>query len=69
MTLVVRYNTKKELKESIGKRLNYVETSVFGPEYRRNGFLTVAGRPHVTKMKREFFAVVEMENGIIKGVK
>lgn len=67
--LVVKYNTKKELKESIGQRLKYVETSVFGPEYRRTGFLTVAGRPHITGMKREFFAVIEMENGLIVGVK
>jgi hypothetical protein len=30
--------------------------------------LTVANRPHITGMGREFFANVYMENGIIKKV-
>ena len=68
MTLVVRYNTKKELKEAVGKRLKYTETSMFGPEYRDNGVLTVAGRPHITGLKREFFANVTMKDGIIEKV-
>ena len=37
MTLVVNYNTKKELKEAVGQSLCYTETSMFGPEYRDNG--------------------------------
>ena len=65
MTMVVVYSSKKELKENIGKPLKYIETSLFGPEYRDNGMLTVANRPHITKMGREFFAQVYMENGII----
>jgi len=69
MTLVVKYPSKKVLKESIGQRLRYIETSMFGPEYRDDGFLTVANRPHITGMGREFFANVTMESGIIKGVK
>lgn len=68
MTLVVRYNTKKELKESVGKPLKYQEVSMFGAEYRDNGTLTVAGRPHITGMKREFFANVTMKNGLIEKV-
>jgi hypothetical protein len=68
MTLVVRYNTKKELKEAVGQRLRYTETSMFGPEYTDNGVLTVAGRPHITGMKREFFANVTMRNGVIDKV-
>ena len=69
MTLVVKYPSKKALKESIGKPLHYIETSLFGLEYRDNGTLTVANRPHITGLGREFFANVIMESGLIKGVK
>ena len=68
MTLVVRYDSKKDLKAAVGQRLNYLETSIVGKEYRDNGVLTVAGRPHITGMKREFFANVTMKNGIIEKV-
>ena len=67
--LVFNYESKNALKESIGKPLRYIETSVFGPEYRDNGILTGANRPHITGKGREFFANVTMENGLIKGVK
>lgn len=67
--LVFNYTSKKELKENIGKTLRYIETSMFGPEYRENGVLTGANRPHITGKGREFFANVTMENGLIKGVK
>ena len=67
--LVFVYPSKKILKENIGKPLRYIETSLFGPEYRRDGTLTGANRPHITGMGREFFANVEMENGLIKSVK
>lgn len=67
--LVFNYESKKALKESIGKPLRYLETSIFGPEYRDNGMLTGANRPHITGKGREFFANVIMENGLIKGVK
>jgi len=69
MTLIVKYPSKKALKESIGQRLKYIETSMFGPEYRDDGFLTVANRPHITGLGREFFANVIMESGLIKSVK
>lgn len=69
MTLIVKYQSKKVLKESIGQRLKYIETSLFGPEYQDNGTLTVANRPHITGIGREFFANVTMQSGIIKGVK
>lgn len=68
MTLVVRYDSKKELKAAVGQRLKYTETSMFGAEYRDNGTLTVAGRPHITGCKREFFAQVTMKNGVIEKV-
>lgn len=68
MTLIVRYPSKKELKSHVGKPLRYSETSMFGPEYKPDGMLTVANRPHITGMGREFFANVYMENGLIKKV-
>ena len=68
MTLVVRYDTKKDLKAAVGQPLRYLETSMFGPEYSDNGVLTVAGRPHITGMKREFFAQVTMKQGVIEKV-
>lgn len=67
--LVFNYTSKKELKENIGKPLRYIETSMFGPEYRDNGVLTGANRPHITGKGREFFANVTMANGLIVGVK
>jgi hypothetical protein len=69
MTLVVKYPSKKALKENIGNRLRYIETSVFGPEYKSNGMLVVANRPHITGTGREFFAQVLMENDLIVKVK
>ena len=67
--IIFNYPSKKALKESIGQPLRYIETSLFGPEYRPNGVLTGANRPHITGKGREFFANVTMENGLIKGVK
>ena len=67
--LVFNYESKKALKENVGKPLRYIETSMFGPEYKDNGTLTGANRPHITGKGREFFANVTMENGLIKGVK
>lgn len=67
--VIFNYPSKKALKESIGKPLRYIETSLFGPEYIPNGVLTGANRPHITGQGREFFANVTMQNGLIKGVK
>jgi len=69
MTMCVLYESKKALKEAVGKPLRYEETSVFGPEYKADGVLTVAGRPHMHSIvKREFFAQVTMKNGVISKV-
>lgn len=68
MTMIVLYPSKKVLKEAVGQRLKYQETSMFGPEYRDNGTLTVANRPHITGLGREFFAQVTMKDGIIQKV-
>jgi hypothetical protein len=69
MTLVVNYPSKKTLKSNVGQPLDYTETSMFGPEYRSEGMLTVANRPHITGMGREFFAQVFMKDGLIDKVK
>ena len=67
--LVFNYESKKALKEAVGKPLRYIETSMFGAEYRDNGTLTGANRPHITGKGREFFANVVMDSGVIKSVK
>lgn len=59
------YATKKELKQNIGKPLHYVETSMFGAEYRDNGTFCVVGpRPD----SRKWFASVTMKDGLIAKV-
>lgn len=69
MTMCVIYPSKKDLKAAVGKPLRYEETSMFGPEYKANGVLTVAGRPHMhPTVKREFFATVTMKDGLIAKV-
>lgn len=67
--LIFDYPSKKELKTQIGQPLRYLETSMFGEEYQANGTLTGCNRPHVTGHKREFFANVEMKDGLIHKVK
>mgnify|MGYP003647839851 CR=1 FL=1 len=61
------YKTKKSLKESIGKRLHYVETSMFGREYVADGTFPVVGPcPHTN---RKWWAEVTMKDGKIAKVK
>lgn len=72
MTLLVTgYASKKELKASLGQSLKFRETSCFGPEYKDNGSFVVAHRPALglNPKGREFFAEVEMKDGLIKSVK
>jgi len=67
--IIFDYPSKKVLKEQIGNRLRYIETSMFGPEYRSNGTLTGANRPHITGKGREFFANVTIKDDLIIKVK
>ena len=60
------YRTKKALKASIGQSLRYVETSLFGPEYKDNGSFCVVGP---SPYKRVWFAEVTMKDGLIAKVK
>lgn len=64
--MIVHYPSKKALKESIGSRLKYQETSMFGPEYRSNGPFVASNRPAITGIKgREFFAKITMKDDLI----
>jgi hypothetical protein len=69
MTMIAVYKSKKELKSQVGKPLNYLETSMFGPEYKSDGRIVVANRPHITGIGREFFAEVTMAKDLIISVK
>lgn len=60
----VHYKSKKDLKASIGKELNYEETSFFGPEFKEDGKFCVADG----SLSRKWFAEVTMEKGLIKKV-
>lgn len=68
--MILNYSSKKELKNNIGRPLNYTETSMFGLEYKSNGSFVGCNRPSITSNKgREFFAKVTMENNLITEVK
>jgi hypothetical protein len=63
--LVATYETKKDLKASVGKPLRYEETSLHGLEYRENGSFAVVGPG---AYRRKWFAQVTMADGKIKKV-
>lgn len=60
------YKTKKDLKAAVGNPLNYVETSMFGHEYKENGDVNVVGPCAFTK--RTWYATVTMKDGKIAKV-
>ena len=71
MTLLVTgYTSKKKLKAAVGQPLKYVETSLFGPEYKADGSFLVAHLPALghNRKGREFFARVIMKDGKISKV-
>lgn len=63
--LAASYKTKKLLKESVGKELHFIETSMFGAEYKSDGQFAVVGP---SPYQRKWFAEITMENGLIKKV-
>ena len=69
--MILNYESKKELKENIGNRLRYTETSFFGEEYKSDGTFAGCNRPHDPRGTgtREFFAEVTMVDDLISGVK
>lgn len=56
------YKAKKDLKASVGKPLNYTETSMFGPEYKKDGKFCVVGP---SAYERKWYAEVTMIDGKI----
>lgn len=63
--MAASYKTKKALKESVGKPLRYVETSMFGAEYRADGAFAVVGP---SPYQRKWYAQVTMAGGLIAKV-
>ena len=64
--MILNYPSKKDLKENVGKPLNYTETSFFGNEFLADGTFCGCNRPTITNNKgREFFAEVTMREGLI----
>jgi len=66
MTMLANYPTKKDLKAAVGERLKYTETSLFGAEYKPDGWLTVAHRPHLQGGREWFGRVLMADNLIVK---
>ena len=67
--LILNYKSKKELKEQLGRPLDYTETSMFGAEYIPDGIVVGSNRPYTTNNEgREFFAEVTLKNNLIKKV-
>jgi len=60
--LAALYQTKKELKASIGKRLKYQETSMFGKEFVETGQFAVVGP---SPLNRKWYASVVMKDGVV----
>ena len=74
--MILNYKSKKQIKESIGKTLDYTETSFFGNEYKSDGTFCGCNRPYSPEYPkfeqrkgREFFAEITMANDLIRGVK
>lgn len=64
--LVATYPTKKALKENVGNVLRYIETSMFGEEFKPTGKFCVVGP---SAYNRKWFAEVHMVDGKISKVK
>ena len=58
-----RYKTKKACKEAIGTTPYFVETSMFGAEYKGDGTYTVVGPAPYTD--RRWYARVTVRDGLI----
>ncbi len=63
------YPTKKALKNSVGKRLMFEETSMFGNEYPASGTGEVIGVGPDAYVKRDWYATVILDSDLIVRVK
>lgn len=60
------FKTKKELAGAVGRAPDFVETSMFGPEYKGDGSYAVVGpSPYV----RKWYATVIVKDGKIAAVR
>ena len=59
------FTTKKELKAAIGEAANFIETSMFGSEYRGDGQYTVVGPD---PYDRCWYATITIKDGVIAKV-
>jgi len=73
--LLTGYKSRKELATCIGEPLKYVETSMFGNEFKWDGSFTAMHRPLLKEYNgitlpkgREFGATITMANGLIAKV-
>lgn len=60
------FRTKKELKAAVGQVPNFIETSMFGPEFKGDGRYTVVGPDPYSK--RDWYATVTVRDGRIAKV-
>lgn len=60
------YKSKKDLKAAVGQSLKYIETSMFGAEYKADGKFCVVGPCPYTN--RKWYAEVTMKEGKIAKV-
>jgi hypothetical protein len=60
------FNTKKELKAAVGSIPRFIETSIFGNEFKGDGSYTVVGPdPYIRK---KWYATVTITDGLINKV-
>lgn len=57
------FKTKKELKAAVGQTPEFIETSLFGNEYKGDGRYTVVGPDPYNK--RSWYATVTVRDGKI----
>lgn len=62
---IAGFKTKKELKAAVGKKPEFIETSMFGKEFKGDGRYTIVGP---TPQIRKWYATVTVTDGLIAGV-
>ena len=60
------FNTKKELKAAVGTKPDFIETSIFGNEYKGDGSYAVVG-PDPYRA-RNWYANITVVDGLISKV-
>lgn len=64
--LAASYPTKKAMREAKGMPLRYIETSIFGPEYKGDGTYVVVGP---SPYNRQWYGEVTIKGSVIHSVK